>query len=503
MSQLLVGENMNQSDAQTTPNYVTCSCQYCSGKIEFDANQLDPTGIAERMSTAQTVPCPHCGLETILFVPPPNPSPVSNPVSPLVPHDKTVNAGNNVGKSKYSENYATTLQVIGWVLCCTCIGAIAGLPLVIIGVDMARKAQTEKAAARAAKENDARVIREAVEAVKRAEREAAYLKSPEYFAQCLAFLGLNEKTTPTTVDSFIGQDTVKTKTGQAYETAKQNNKRPPHILLIGLQGYGKSALGSLIARTYANSSGTTYKVASAKGLNKIGDLVGPLTNLEEGDVFFIDDIDQLDQAIAFSLRSAAVDFKLDVIFDEEPNARSVRLNLPHFTLIATATDKSELSPLLVAGFPVVVELGCYSPEEITGITRKLAGNLGLKIDDEAIQQISSSAGDSPSTVLFLLELVRVFAQARQVSEKITLDIVIEALKTLPATRQSEQGREAILSETKREVWRRDGGSCVQCGSQAKLEYDHIIPVSKGGSNTARNIQLLCEACNRAKSNSIQ
>jgi Holliday junction DNA helicase RuvB len=351
---------------------------------------------------------------------------------------------------------------------------------------------------------NAALVREtAMREAAQAKEKAAFLASPEYLAQCLAFLGLNEKTTPSTVENFIGQDTVKTKICQAYETAKQNNKRPPHILLIGSQGSGKSALALLIARAYANSSGTTYKVASAKGLNKIGDLAGLLTNLEEGDVFFIDDIDQLDQAIAFYLRSAAVDFKLDIILDEEPNARSVRLNLPRFTLIATATNKSELSPLLIACFPVVAALGYYNPEEITGIARKLAVNMGLKIDDDAIQQISSSAGDSPSAVLFLLELVRVFAQARQVSEIITMDIVTEALKTLPEIERSEQGREAIPSEVKREVWRRDGGRCARCGSQEKLEYDHIIPVSKGGSSTARNIQLLCEKHNREKSDSIE
>lgn len=111
--------------------------------------------------------------------------------------------------------------------------------------------------------------------------------------------------------------------------------------------------------------------------------------------------------------------------------------------------------------------------------------------------------DGPGTVAFLLELVRVYAQAREFFGRITPDMAMEALKALPPGQDDNQRREAIPSEVKREVWRRDSGRCVKCGSRERLEYDHIIPVTKGGSNTARNIELLCETCNRAKSDLIQ
>ena len=158
--------------------------------------------------------------------------------------------------------------------------------------------------------------------------------------------------------------------------------------------------------------------------------------------------------------------------------------------------------MLIAGFPLVVKFDNYSVEEITAITNKLAGDLGFKIDADAIQLIGSSA-NRPWIVSYLLELVRVYAQARESSERITFDMVTRALKTMESDEQANQRREVISSEVKREVWRRDNGRCAQCGSQERLEYDHIIPYSKGGSNTARNIQLLCEACNRAKSDLIQ
>jgi 5-methylcytosine-specific restriction endonuclease McrA len=128
--------------------------------------------------------------------------------------------------------------------------------------------------------------------------------------------------------------------------------------------------------------------------------------------------------------------------------------------------------------------------------------MGFKIDADAIQLIGSSA-NRPWVVSYLLELVRIYAQARESSERITFDMVTQALKTMESDEQANQRREAIPSEVKREVWRRDEGKCAKCGSRENLEYDHIIPVAKGGSNTVRNIELLCEACNRSKSDSIQ
>jgi Holliday junction DNA helicase RuvB len=473
MSLLLEGENMNQSENQPSANYVTCRCQHCDKGIEFDASDFE-TG------ETRSVECPHCNLETAIFVP------LENPALPPVLK--------NPSKWKSAETYATFLQIVGVILFFTCYGAIVGIPLFIWGRILASKKQAKEKAAR-----DAALV------ATLARNRAAFLASPEYFAKCLAVLSLNEKTTPSTFENFIGQDRVKAEVEQAYEAARNSQRRSPHILFVGLQGMGKSTLALLIARANAKSSGMAYKVIDAQRIPKIADLAGILTNLEDGDVLFIDHIDELDETIRNALKSAIVDFKFEATFeDEDADAgyRTISLNLPHFAFVATTTKKDELSPLLVAGFPLVVKFDDYSVEEITAITNKLAGDMGFKIDADAIQLIGSSA-NRPWVVSYLLELVRIYAQARESSERITFDMVTQALKTMESDEQANQRREAIPSEVKREVWRRDEGKCAKCGSRENLEYDHIIPVAKGGSNTVRNIELLCEACNRSKSDSIQ
>jgi HNH endonuclease/RuvB AAA lid domain len=156
-------------------------------------------------------------------------------------------------------------------------------------------------------------------------------------------------------------------------------------------------------------------------------------------------------------------------------------------------------------------------EELSAITRHFADVLELQIDAGAIERIARSADGAPLEVLNRLRRVQDYARAKGNDKKITADIAEEVLKALPKLDKTNEinanannnaveiqlGRKGIPSHVRIEVWRRDGGKCVKCGSREKLEYDHIIPVSKGGSNTARNIELLCEDCNRSKRDSIQ
>ena len=303
---------------------------------------------------------------------------------------------------------------------------------------------------------------------------------------------------PSLFSEFVGQANVKERLEIAVQAAKQRGEALDHLLFSGPPGLGKTTLAHIISK----SMGAGLKCTSGPTIEKAGDLAGLLTNLEEGDVLFIDEIHRLQKTIEEYLYPAMEDFKLDIIIDQGPNARSVRLNLPHFTLVATATKTDGLSPLLVASFPLIARFENYATEEAIAIARKLSEDLGVRMDEAAIQYIGSIA-TGPGFASFLLELVRVHAQARESSERITPDLAMEALKALPSGQESGQRREAIPSEVKREVWRRDGGRCVKCGSRERLEYDHIIPVTKGGSNTARNIELLCEICNQAKSDLIQ
>ena len=150
-------------------------------------------------------------------------------------------------------------------------------------------------------------------------------------------------------------------------------------------------------------------------------------------------------------------------------------------------------------------MDAYSVDELAALACRFAKSVEIEIDAETAERVARSADGTPLDVLNRLRHVRDYAHIKA-NGKITAAIALEALKMLIAadeTNEAGEDRTAIPSEVRREVWRRDGGRCARCGSRERLEYDHIIPVTKGGSNTARNIELLCETCNRAKSDLIR
>jgi Holliday junction DNA helicase RuvB len=307
--------------------------------------------------------------------------------------------------------------------------------------------------------------------------------------------------TPKQLSDFIGQARVKARIELAIAAAKSRGEALGHILLIGSPGSGKATLANIINREIRASG----KAINGSALEKTSDLAGLLTNLEEGDVLFIDDIHRLRQVIEQYLYPAMDDFKVDVIIDQGPNARSVRLNLPRFTLIGSTTGKDEITRNLLSCFHIIENMDDYSIEELATIARRFAVSNNVEIDEDAAGKIARMADGTPLDVLNRLRHVRDYAHVKG-DRKITLEVAEAALKMLASSDEPEDSRasrDAIPSEVRREVWRRDEGKCVKCGSRSNLEYDHIIPVSRGGSNTARNIELLCEACNRAKGDLIQ
>ena len=151
---------------------------------------------------------------------------------------------------------------------------------------------------------------------------------------------------------------------------------------------------------------------------------------------------------------------------------------------------------------IIEVLDHYTAKELTEITQEFATEFEMEVEEGAAEMIARSTDGMPKQILDRMRFIRDYAIVKTSSKNITAEIVSEALKMLTPDQQVH-GRLGIPSEVRREVWRRDGGKCVKCGSRQNLEYDHIIAVSQGGSNTARNIELLCEVCNRAKGASIQ
>lgn len=306
--------------------------------------------------------------------------------------------------------------------------------------------------------------------------------------------------TPRQLSDFVGQSRVKARLELAIAAARQRGEALDHILFTGSPGSGKATLANIVA----TAMGANIKATSGSAIEKASDLAGLLTNLEEGEVLFIDEIHRLQKTIAEYLQEATT-FQLHIFIDQGPNARRVRLNLPRFTLISSAERKEQLSRNLLSCFPIIENMDDYGVDELAAIARRFAKSHNVEIDEDAACRIAQTTDGTPLDVLNRLRHIRDYAQVKG-DGKVTLAVAEAALKMLASSDEKQEAREsrdAIPSAVRREVWRRDEGKCVKCGSRKNLEYDHIIPVAEGGSNTARNIELLCEACNRAKSDLIQ
>lgn len=213
---------------------------------------------------------------------------------------------------------------------------------------------------------------------------------------------------PSLFSDFTGQAKVKERLEIAVQAAKQRGEALDHILLSGPPGLGKTTLANIIAK----AMGSNLKSTSGPTIEKAGDLAGLLTNLEEGDVLFIDEIHRLQKTIEEYLYPAMEDFKLDIIIDQGPNARSVRLNLPRFTLIGATTRSGLLTAPLLTRFPVRERLDYYSAEQLQKIVVRSARLLNIEIDETGAREIARRSRGTPRIANNLLRRVRDYAQVR-------------------------------------------------------------------------------------------
>jgi Holliday junction DNA helicase RuvB len=321
---------------------------------------------------------------------------------------------------------------------------------------------------------------------------------------------------PKTLSDYIGQDRAKENLKIYIEAAKLRSESLDHVLLYGPPGLGKTTLSNIIA----NEMNANIRVTSGPAIEKQGDLAALLTNLQEGDVLFIDEIHRLSRSVEEILYPAMEDNVLDIIIGKGPSARSIRIDLPRFTLIGATTRAGQLTTPLRDRFGVLLKLELYTPEELQTIVTRSASILGFNITPDGAKEIASRSRGTPRVANRLLKRVRDFAQ---VSGKTAIDKEIAdfalsrleidslgldntdrkmmetiikfydggpvGLETLAAT----VGEEAITLEDVYEPYllqigflnRTPRGRCV-----TRLAYEHLgIPYKSAKSDSASQINI--------------
>jgi len=236
---------------------------------------------------------------------------------------------------------------------------------------------------------------------------------------------LDQALRPKMLSDLIGQERVKENLSILITAARQRSEALDHVLFYGPPGLGKTTL----AHVLANEMGVNIKITAGPAIERQGDLAAILTNLRAGDVLFIDEVHRLGRAIEEVLYPAMEDFALDIIIGKGPSARSLRLKLPHFTIIGATTRLALVTAPLRARFGAVYRLNFYDLKAMKAIVNRAAGVLGVEIEPEGIDEIAGRGRGTPRVALRLLRRVRDYAEVRA-DGVITRPVAQEALDLL-------------------------------------------------------------------------
>lgn len=230
---------------------------------------------------------------------------------------------------------------------------------------------------------------------------------------------------PRTFEEFIGQEVVKENLKVFIEAAKKRGEPLDHVLLYGPPGLGKTSLAYLISYEMK----APMKTSSGPAIEKGGDLAAILSNLDEGEILFIDEIHRLHPSVEEILYSAMEDFTLDIVVGQGPSARTYKLSIPKFTLIGATTRAGLISSPMRSRFGIIHYLGFYTPKELCKIVKRTSKILGVRIDDDSALEIGKRARGTPRIAIRLFRRVRDFAEVSSQS-KISLDLALSALEKL-------------------------------------------------------------------------